>query len=229
MTISKDTLEQLSEFVDGQGKRETGMFFAKRLTADSELQETWSRYHLIRECLRHRGTPGQAIHLQSRVSSALASEPEPGTQPMQGRPAWLRPAVGLAITAVVAVTAIIAVQNSEIPAPGQAVDLQAAASPAAAFTTPENNGLGPASNRAVPVGYKPTANQNSQRLNAYLLRHNQVAARAGRGGVIYLAPIVSAQTTTATDQPNAEQQNEEDSAATEVEKPKENAAAAVEK
>ena len=55
MTISKDTLEQLSEFVDGQGKRETGMFFAKRLSADTELQAIWSRYHLIRECLRHRG------------------------------------------------------------------------------------------------------------------------------------------------------------------------------
>ena len=226
MTISKDTLEQLSEFVDGQGKRETGMFFAKRLSADTELQAIWSRYHLIRECLRHRGTHGEAIHLQSRVATALAAEPELGTEPLQGQPTWLRPVVGLAITAIVAVTAVIAVQNSEIPAPGQAVYLQASA---ATFTTPESNGLGPAATRAIHVSYKRTANQNSQRLNAYLLRHNQVAARVGRGGVIYLAPIVSAQNATTPEQPDVEQQDVADATATEAVKPKENPEAAVEK
>ena len=113
MTISKDSLEQLSEFIDGQAERETGMFFAKRLSADSELQAVWARYHLIRECVRHRGAHSQAIHLQSRVASAIASEPKPGIEPLNVQPAWLRPVAGLAITAVVAVTAVIAVQNSE--------------------------------------------------------------------------------------------------------------------
>ena len=55
----------------------------------------------------------------------------------------------------------------------------------------------PVTNQAVPVSYKGSAIQHSQRLNAYLLRHNQVVARTGRGGVIYLAPIVSAQNATA--------------------------------
>lgn len=196
MTISKDTLEQLSEFVDGQGERETGMFFAKRLSADVELQAVWSRYHLIRECVRHHGAHGQAVHLQSRIATALAAEPELGIEPMQTKPAWLRPVVGLAITAVVAVTAVIAVQNSEVQPPGQIGTNQVAGNSNAAFTTPESNGLGPTVTRAVPVSFKTTDSQKNQRLNAYLLRHNQVAVRAGRGGVIYLAPIVSAQNTT---------------------------------
>ena len=221
MTISKDTLEQLSEFVDGQGKRETGMFFAKRLSADSELQAVWSRYHLIRECVRHRGAHGQAVYLQNRVATAIAEEPEPGIEAMQAQAAWLRPVVGLAITAVVAVTAVIAVQNSEVQ-PGQVSDLQATASPAAAFSTPESNGLEPAANQAVPVSYKSMANQNSQRLNAYLLRHNQVVARTGRGGVIYLAPIVSAQNATAPNQTSPLQDKAGEPAAEVAEKLTEN-------
>ena len=141
MTISKDSLEQLSEFIDGQAERETGMFFAKRLSADLELQAVWARYHLIRECVRHRGAHSQAIHLQSRVASAIASEPKPGIESLNVRPAWLRPVAGLAITAVVAVTAVIAVQNSENNQI-QATDFQSAGTETTAFTTPQRNGLG---------------------------------------------------------------------------------------
>ncbi len=204
MTIDKDTLEQLSEFVDGQSKRETGIFFAKRLSADSELQSVWSRYHLIRECVRHRGTQAQTIQLQSRVAIALAAEPELNTGQLHNYSAWLKPVAGLAITAVVAVSAIIAVQNNEV-GPAQINEIQAADTQSTAFTTPENNGLGPVvANRAVPVSYQAGTSRNNQRLNAYLLRHSQVVATAGRGGVIYLAPIVSAQNTTVS---NREQEN----------------------
>jgi sigma-E factor negative regulatory protein RseA len=206
MTISKETLEQLSEFVDGQGDRETGLFFAKRLSADSDLQSVWARYHLIRECVRHRGAHGQAIHLQDRVATALSAEPEPNSQPLQMQPAWLRPVAGLAITAVVAVTAVIAVQNNA-DSPGQIAEVPVVDSTATAFVTPENNGLGPAANRAIPVSYQ--SGSNNQRLNAYLLRHNQVVARTGRGGVIYLAPIVSAQNSTAA-KPAAEKPQPDD-------------------
>lgn len=220
MTISKDTLEQLSEFVDGQAKRETGMFFAKRLSADSELQAVWSRYHLIRECVRHRGAHGQVMHLQNRVASAIAAEPEPGIEPMLAQPAWLRPVVGLAITAVVAVTAVIAVQNSENQ-PATANGFQSADTQAVSFSTPENNGLGPVANQAIPVSYKSPASHNNQRLNAYLLRHNQVVARTGRGGVIFLAPIVSAQNSIATGQPGPPQEQAERVTADAADHPKE--------
>jgi hypothetical protein len=89
------------------------------------------------------------------------------------------------------------VQNNA-DSPGQIAEVPAVDSAATAFVTPENNGLGPAANRAVPVSYQ--SGGNNQRLNAYLLRHNQVVARTGRGGVIYLAPIVSAQNSTAANQ-----------------------------
>ncbi len=222
MTISKDTLEQLSEFVDGQAKRETGMFFAKRLSADSELQAVWSRYHLIRECVRHRGAHAQAMHLQNRVATAIASEPEPepGIEPLRVQPAWFRPVIGLAITAVVAITAVIAVQNSENQ-PGTVSAFQSADTPTVSFSTPENNGLGPVTNRAVPVSYTSSASRNDQRLNAYLLRHNQVVSRTGRGGVIYLAPIVAAYNSSASGQPGPPQDQAEKLTADIADNPKE--------
>jgi sigma-E factor negative regulatory protein RseA len=203
MSINKDTLEQLSEFVDGQVKRETGMFFAKRLSADPELQATWSRYHLIRECVRHRGAPGQASQLQRRVALAIAAEPEPGRAAAASNNRWLRPVAGLAITAVVAVTAVIGVQNRGAQ-PGAGTLQSPAGTEVVQFTTPQNNGLGPVSNAAVPVSYQAGSVASSQRLNAYLLRHNQVTANSGRGGVIYLAPMVSARTAESKDARDAE-------------------------
>ena len=52
--MSKETREHLSALVDGEISRETSRFLVRRLGADDELRATWTRYHLVRDCLRHQ-------------------------------------------------------------------------------------------------------------------------------------------------------------------------------
>ena len=49
-------------------------FLIRRLGADEELRATWTRYHLVRDCLRHQDGGIAEEDLCARVSQALANE-----------------------------------------------------------------------------------------------------------------------------------------------------------
>jgi len=51
--MSKESREHLSSLMDGEISKETGRFLVRRLGSDAELRMTWTRYHLVRDCLRH--------------------------------------------------------------------------------------------------------------------------------------------------------------------------------
>ncbi len=105
--MSKETREHLSALVDGEISLETSRFLVRRLGTDDELRATWTRYHLIRDCLRHQDGSIAGEDLCARVGRALESE-----QPVKhSRPfptGWLKPVAGLAIAASVALMAIVA-------------------------------------------------------------------------------------------------------------------------
>ena len=56
------------------------------------------------------------------------------------------------------------------------------------FISPNNLPLAPVSQAA---SYTPGSRADSNRLNAYLLRHNQMARTAGRQGFVSFVPIVA--------------------------------------
>ena len=93
--MKNDTLEHLSSLMDGELSQETGLFVARRMSADSELGQTWERYHLIRECLRRPGGKWSALSLSVDVEAVQPVAIEPPRR-------WLKPLSGLAIAASVA-------------------------------------------------------------------------------------------------------------------------------
>jgi sigma-E factor negative regulatory protein RseA len=184
--MSKESLEHLSSLMDGELSRETGLFLTRRLSSDEEMCDTWERYHLIRDCIRQPGSKLAVTGLCVKVSASLDTEEAP-TVSIWSNNRWLKPVSGLAIAASVALMAIVvtAPQSGEVPATGDAALSTAANQP---FISPNNLPLTPVSQAA---SYTPGSRVDSNRLNAYLLRHNQMARTAGRQGFVSFVPIVA--------------------------------------
>ena len=184
--MSKESLEHLSSLMDGELSREAGLFLTRRLSSDEEMCDRWERYHLIRDCIRQPGSKLVVTGLCARISASLNAEEAPTVSPWSDN-RWLKPVSGLAIAASVALMAIVvtAPQPGEMPATGDSALSTAANQP---FVSPNTLPLAPVSQAA---SYTPASQANSNRLNAYLLRHNQMARTAGRQGFVSYVPIVA--------------------------------------
>jgi sigma-E factor negative regulatory protein RseA len=182
--MSTESREHLSCLMDGEISRETGRFLVRRLGADEELSATWARYHLVRDCLRHQEGGFASVGLSSRVRQIIEED-------ASGRPdgaravAWLKPAVGLAVAASVALLAIVAVGpgGQRLPAPGDSPAVEAVAE---SFTSPQALTPPPVSQQASLAGKSARDN----RMNAYLLRHYQATGSTGGKGFVTFVPIV---------------------------------------
>ena len=170
--MSKESLEHLSSLMDGELSRETGLFMTRRLFSDEALCDTWERYHLIRDCIRQPGSKQLVTGLCTRITASLEVEAAP-TVSQWNKNRWLKPVSGLAIAASVALIAIFVTAPQPDVLPG-AVDTALSESANQPFVSPNTLPLAPQSQ---PVSYASAQQANSNRLNVYLLRHNQVARR----------------------------------------------------
>ncbi len=185
--MSKETLEHISSLMDGELSRETGLFLTRRLSADEVLTGTWERYHLIRDCIRYQGRhQGGRISVRNfsqRIKAALSEEvvtPHKGLSSKR----WLKPVTGMAVAATVAAMAIFAVGPGQ-----QGLNAEPGSGPVVErFTSPNNLLTSPISQ---PASFSPQAPNSNQRLNSYLLRHNQLAGSAGMQGFVSFVPIIS--------------------------------------
>ena len=109
-----------------------------------------------------------------------------------------KPVSGLAIAASVALMAIVVTAPQQGVLPGDAANSESANQP---FVSPNVLPLAPVTQAA-----SFTPSQKAGRLNAYLLRHNQMAGTAGRQGFVSFVPIVVAQ---ASEQAELDGQNQE--------------------
>ena len=183
--MSKDSLERLSSLMDGELSRETGLFLTRRLSSDEAMCDTWERYHLIRDCIRQPGSRHLVTGLSAKLNASLDAEQAPTVSPWRYN-RWLKPVSGMAIAASVAMMAIVVTA----PQPGvQGAGDTALATPAnQPFVSPNTLSL---STTSQAVSYTPAKKPGSNRLNAYLLRHNQMARTAGRQGFVSFVPIVA--------------------------------------
>ena len=172
--MSNKSTEHLSSLMDGEVSEETGLFLARRMCADSELGETWGRYHMIRDCLR--SPRGEWSVSQVRLS--VEATPAPVTaQAPAGAPAWLRPLSGLAIAASVALVAVLAV----VPQGGE----EGATDAVQPFTAPNPLSSAPVSDAASFNG----ATGQRQQLNDYLARHRKAAGTVSPQGFIAVSAV----------------------------------------
>ena len=184
--MSKESLEHLSSLMDGELSRETGLFLTRRLSADDEMCETWERYHLIRDCIRQPGSKMVVSGLSVKFNASLDAEDVP-TVTVRSYNRWIKPISGIAIAASVALMAIVvtAPQPGEVEGPGENALSTAAVQP---FVSPN---VLPLTTVSQAVSFTPAQQNQSNRLNAYLLRHNQMARTAGRQGFVSFVPIVA--------------------------------------
>ena len=183
--MSKESLEHLSSLMDGELSRETSLFLTRRLASDEAMCDTWERYHLIRDCIRQPG--GKQV--VTGLCVELIENEKAHAQSALHQNRWLKPLSGLAIAASVALMAIV------VSAPQQGLE---SVSPGdTALTTPVNQPF--VSPNTLPVSPVSQAasfsatqqNSANNQLNAYLLRHNQMARTAGRQGFVSFVPIVA--------------------------------------
>lgn len=199
--MSKESLEHLSSLMDGELSNEAGSFLTRRLFSNEEMCGSWERYHLIRDCIRQPGSKQMVTGFSARVSATLETEEVPTVSAWRTN-GWLKPVSGLAIAASVALVAIMVTAPQPGQAPGE-VDATLATQGAQPFISPNTLARSPVSQAA---SFAPSQQANSNRLNAYLLRHNQMARTAGRQGFVSFVPIVA--TSRVADAEDSEEQAE---------------------
>ena len=202
--MSKESLEHLSSLMDGEISSEAGSFLTRRLFSDDEMCETWERYHLIRDCIRQPGSKQVVTGLSIKLSESLDLEEVPTVSSWRSN-RWLKPVSGLAIAASVALMAIVvtAPQPGQVPGEGDTAQTASANQP---FVSPNTVARLPASQAA---SFAPQQQATSNRLNAYLLRHNQMARTAGRQGFVSFVPIVATPATSVADASNDKSESAE--------------------
>ncbi len=166
----------------------------QRLLQDHSMQQTWSRYHLIGDCLRDTLPEKLSTDISERVHASLQSEPTvlapAGTQRFN-----LKPVAGFAIAASVAMVAIFGIKqnsNNVVPA-GPAIaenqSVQQVISPVATADTYIEPQIRPAS-----VQTDTPASLANQRMSGYLVNYNEYRSSAGMHGIMPYVRIVTIET-----------------------------------
>jgi sigma-E factor negative regulatory protein RseA len=183
--MSKESLEHLSSLMDGELSNEAGSFLTRRLFSDDGMCDTWERYHLIRDCIRQPGSKHVVTGLSIKLSESLDGEEVYAVSAWRSN-RWLKPVSGVAIAASVALMAIVitAPQTAQIQGEVETAQETPAIQP---FVSPNTVARIPSQ----AASYAPAQQATSNRLNAYLLRHNQMARTAGRQGFVSFVPIVA--------------------------------------
>ena len=195
--MSKESLEHLSSLMDGEISRETGLFLTRRVTSDDGMCDTWERYHLIRDCIRQPGSKQIVSGLCVDFMVEEEAHIQTGRQSSWRQNSWLKPVSGIAIAASVALMAIVVTVPQQGAVSGEASDTTLSTATNQPFVSPNTLPIVPQS-QAASFSASQQVNANN-RLNAYLLRHNQMTRTAGRQGFVSFVPIVATPTIAATE------------------------------
>jgi sigma-E factor negative regulatory protein RseA len=171
--MADDKKEWISALADGELNGDELRRGLDALRNDSALQQSWSRYHLVRDVLHSNLEARVMPDLSERVAAALESEPAI-LAPQRGHRPWLRHAAGLAVAASVTGVAILGI------------------------TGINEEGEGPATIAAnQPQEYvrmaQPAAQpkvSNGEHLAPYLVNHNEYAVSSGMHGMLPYVRIV---------------------------------------
>lgn len=175
--MNNEDREWLSALADGE-LQEQGL--EQRLTTlrdDPQLLASWQAYHLIRDAVSSNLNRSVAPQLHLRIAAALEAEPTI-LAPQRRHLPWLKQVAGVAIAASVTGVAIIGLQGMN------GVDT----TPAAVAVAQPQEYL-----RMEPRLVADTNNipdSNSDRLNRYLVNHNEYSANSSIQGMLPYVRIV---------------------------------------
>lgn len=172
----KDSLyEQLSALVDDELTGSEHVMLLKRIESDAHLYQRLERYQLISDALQNHLPDRVDPVFSRRVKDLLRAEPAVSRHSRLGRLA--KPAAGLALAASVAVMAVMTIQSArrETAAPGETM---AGAPPPGGYLQVRDE---PGATVRPPI---------DQKLDIYLVNHNESAVNRGMQGMLPYVRIV---------------------------------------
>jgi sigma-E factor negative regulatory protein RseA len=145
-----------------------------------EMKDTWSRYHLIGDCLRGNLPASISSQVSARVSESLRDEPTI-LAPTKTKTFNLKPIAGFAIAASVAMVAVFSVQRSnETNSVSNAPAIAAVSSVNSVVPQPQSFSFPNA--QVLPASVRQSDTPETlanQRLNNYLMNHNEFRSNGG--------------------------------------------------
>jgi sigma-E factor negative regulatory protein RseA len=183
--MNESNNEQLSAFIDGEHE---DAHVLDNLIHNQNMKNTWSRYHLIGDCLRDNLPEEVSNHVSTRVTNALRDEPTV-LAPKTTKQLNIKPLVGFAIAASVAMVAVFSIKS------GNEQDSSFKSAPTIAATTVAQPQIysfpGP---QVLPAAIKRSDTPDSvanQRLNNYLINHNEYRSSGGVNAILPYVRIVT--------------------------------------
>ena len=183
--------EDLSRMMDGDLRGDLCRFLARRIAREPALCQRWDRYHLVRCYLQDGEARPVGAQLLQGVREGIADvSPEPAPRRL------LKPLVGAAVAASVAVLGLVGVNQALLNQTGPGEGAPAVAEQSQQGFTPRATPLDRQFRApAVPVNLATGGGVRTRALGEYVTRHNQVVVQNGRMGFVSYLPIV------VTDQP----------------------------
>lgn len=195
MSNTDDMKEKLSALVDNELDELDERRVMKALENDTDLRQTWERYHLARSVLHQElevlVPSGMAAQVTARIES------EPANVASFRRRKISRLAGTLAMAASVAAIAVAGVQwfNRPVTMPvpslataDQSVPVNSVAAPGPSLTASQ-----PAPDnfiRADTTRWDAEETETQSTLNAFLVEHNEFASSSGIGGMMPYVRVV---------------------------------------
>lgn len=186
--MSEKNSEYVSALVDDELDGPELQQTLEHLAHSAELRAQWSRHTLIGDALHGNLSAADSGTLQARVWQALEQEPTVLAPPRKSR---IRPlvkhAVGVAIAASVAAIAILTIPDNDLAAPETAFAPQLAQANRSEHALVQLTATG--------TSTESSNQQLRDRLNPYLVNHNEYSVSAGMHGVLPYARLVSQENT----------------------------------
>jgi sigma-E factor negative regulatory protein RseA len=183
--MNESNNEQLSSFIDGEHYGEHAL---DNLIHNQHMKDTWSRYHLIGDCLRDNLPKEISNQVSTQVSNVLRDEPTI-LAPKTTKRFNTKSLIGFAIAASVAMVAVFSIQS------GNEIDSSSNGVPAIAATTaaqPQTFNF--SEPQVLPAAIKKSDTPDSvgnQRLNNYLINHNEYRINGGVNAILPYVRIVT--------------------------------------
>jgi sigma-E factor negative regulatory protein RseA len=186
--MSESNKEQLSALIDGEHNDE---HMLKKLIHDDEMKETWSRYHLIGDCLRDNLPNNISNQVSINVNQTLQNEVTV-LAPSKKR-FNIKPIAGFAIAASVAMVAVFSIKSGNDINP-------TATNPAslATITPVQTEIFNTVEPQVLPAAVTTQSDTPesiaNQRLNGYLLNHSEYRSNVGVNGILPYVRMVTIET-----------------------------------
>ncbi len=183
--MSEERHEALSALVDGELSTDDGQQLLDQVLEDLALKRRWGTYHLIGDVMRKHVIDQQGLN--GRVDDiANAATRKPGVA--GGKIVGLHPLAGLALAASVALVAVLGIfaltdtENAPVEVAQSSPSVQA---PISAGSEPTSVVAGAVGIDLARMTWNDAAPAVTNRLNGYLVTHNEHLSNGMRGMLPY--------------------------------------------